>query len=60
MNADTFAKLLNRYTSRGGNAVEGERLLTELITSHDGNRLELALVYWHFATPAQASKIVGG
>lgn len=41
-------RMLDRYSNKGGNRIEGAKLLNELTQKHNGNNLHTALVYWGF------------
>ena len=49
-------KMIARRASKGHNAAESAKLLTELTAAHTGDNLVAALVYNEFATEGQATK----
>lgn len=49
-------KMIARRASKGYNAAESAKLLTELTAAHTGDNLVAALVCNEFATEGQATK----
>lgn len=55
----TSTEMINRRTRQGHTAKDSAELLSQLIASHSGDNLAVALAYQGFATERQALRFVG-
>lgn len=52
--AGDLDRMIARRVAKGATEAESRALLAELTSTHSGDNLAAALVYWRFATPRAA------